>query len=60
MVLLLAEQPNGKYKEWQGAEGAGSSESQKAHPTIEFIVVLQNGSHVLLHLVSSLVTMVSE
>jgi len=38
MVSLLEEeeQTNG---EWQGAEGAGSSEPQKAYPTSEFIPV---------------------
>jgi len=47
-------------KECQGAEGAHLSEPQKAHPTSEFILVLKNGGCSLFHLVSCLVTVVSE
>ena len=36
------------------------AEPQKPHLTGEFVVVAYNGGHVLLHLISNLVTVVSE
>ena len=50
-------------KKWQGAEGEGSLEPQKAHPTSEFnnyACVVANGGHLLLHLVFSLATVHGE
>jgi len=44
----------------QGTEDAHLSEPQKAHLTSEFVVVTRNGGHVLLHLGSTLATVVSE
>ena len=31
--MIEEEQSNGREQEWQGVEGAHSSEPQKAHPT---------------------------
>jgi len=50
------EQLNGRLKKLQGAEGAHSPKPQKAHPTSEFTIVIQNRGRSLLRLVSTLVT----
>ena len=52
-------QPNGRLK---GAEGAQSSELplKNTHPTSEFVIMIYNGSGLLLNFVSRLVTVVSK
>jgi len=49
-----------KRKYVQGVEGAHSLEPQKAHLTGEFVVVMKNGGHALLHWGSILATVISE
>ena len=52
------EQPDYKIKGRQGAESTHLSGPQKVHATSEFVIVAYNGGRVLLHLASTLTTVV--
>ena len=57
MALLHEEEGDHNYKDEKkehGAEDRYLSESQKAHPTGEFVIVAKFGGHLLPHLASRL------